>query len=63
MVYEVATFQTLCEQLKCKEVWVVGAGRWRNPEEDLSKDFGARRAEHNAELRTPLDPAGFIATL
>ncbi|MFZ0158952.1 MAG: Tn3 family transposase [Kineosporiaceae bacterium] len=63
MVYEVATFQALCEQLKCKEVWVSGAGRWRNPDEDLPMDFEARRAEHYAELRTPLDPAEFIATL
>jgi len=24
MVYEVVTFQALCEQLRCKEIWVVG---------------------------------------
>lgn len=63
MVYEVATFQALCEQLKCKEVWVVGAGRWRNPDEDLPADFEARRLEHYAELRAPLDPGEFIAAL
>lgn len=34
MVYEVATFQTLREQPRCKEIWVVGADRWRNPDED-----------------------------
>ncbi|MGW4471845.1 hypothetical protein ACWENQ_19430 [Nonomuraea sp. NPDC004354] len=39
MVYEVATFQTLREQLRCKEIWVVGADRWRNPDEDLPADF------------------------
>jgi hypothetical protein len=27
MVYEVATFQALREQLRCKEIWVTGAGR------------------------------------
>jgi hypothetical protein len=27
MVYEVATFQTRREQLRCKEIWVVGADR------------------------------------
>jgi TnpA family transposase len=60
MTYEVATFQALREQLRCKEIWVVGAGRWRDPDEDLPKDFEARRPEHYASLRKPLDPAEFI---
>lgn len=63
MVYEVATFQALREQLRCKEVWVVGAGRWRNPDEDLPKDFEARRVEHYGELRKPLDAAVFTTSL
>ncbi|MGH3182775.1 MAG: Tn3 family transposase, partial [Streptosporangiaceae bacterium] len=63
MIYEVATFQALREQLRRKEVWVVGAGRWRDPDEDLPKDFEARRAEHYASLRKPLDPAEFSAAL
>ena len=49
-MYEVATFQTLREQLRCKEIWVVGADRWRNPDEDLPTDFESRRAEHYREL-------------
>ncbi|MFB9682048.1 Tn3 family transposase [Streptosporangium vulgare] len=63
MVYEVATFQTLREQLRCKEVWVVGADRWRNPDEDLPTDFESRRAEHYGELRKPLDPTEFCDSL
>jgi len=63
MAYEVATFQALREQLRCKEVSVVGAGRWRDPDEDLPKAFEARRGEHYASLRKPLDPAEFIEGL
>ncbi|MGH3149278.1 MAG: Tn3 family transposase, partial [Streptosporangiaceae bacterium] len=63
MVYEVATFQALRDQLRCKEIWVVGAGRWRDPDEDLPKDFEARRNEHYASLRKPLDPAEFSGAL
>jgi TnpA family transposase len=63
MVYEVATFQALREQLRCKEVWVVGAGRWRNPDEDLPRDFEARRGEHYGELRKPMNPADFVGQL
>ena len=29
-------------QLRCKEIWVMGAGRFRNPDADLPADF--RRA-------------------
>ncbi len=46
MVYEVATFQTLREQLRRKEIWVVGADRWRDPDEDPPADYESRRAEH-----------------
>lgn len=63
MVYEVATFQALRDQLRCKEIWVADAGRWRDPDEDLPKDFEARRPEHYASLRKPLDPAEFCGAL
>ena len=63
MVYEVVTFQALREHLRCKEIWIAGADRWRNPDEDLPADFEARRAEHYASLRKPLDPAAFITGL
>ena len=63
MVYEVCTFQALREQLRCKEIWVVGADRWRNPAEDLPTDFEERRVEHYAALRKPLDPTEFIDEL
>jgi hypothetical protein len=63
MVYEVATFQALREQLRCKEIWVVGADCWRNPDEDLPQDFEDRRTENYRELRKPLDPTVFIDDL
>jgi hypothetical protein len=44
MIYEVCTFQALREQLRCKEIWVAGADRWRNPAQDLPTDFEDRRA-------------------
>ena len=63
MAYEVATFRELRERLRCKEIWVVGADRWRNPDEDLPADFEARRAEHYAGLRKPLDAEAFTGPL
>ncbi|NUP23698.1 MAG: hypothetical protein HOZ81_48110 [Streptomyces sp.] len=42
---------------------MVGAHSFRDPEEDLPKDFASRRVESYAELRKPLDPKDFIAEL
>ncbi|MCA1701478.1 MAG: Tn3 family transposase, partial [Actinobacteria bacterium] len=63
MAYEIATFQALRDLLRCKEIWVIGAHRWRNPDEDLPADFEQRRHEHYAALRKPLDPTVFIDEL
>ena len=63
MVYEVATFQALRDQLRCKEIWVVGADKWRNPDQDLPADFAEHRVDHYATLRKPLDPAVFVEEL
>ncbi|WP_165966861.1 hypothetical protein [Actinomadura sp. 7K507] len=56
MVYEVCTFQALREQLRCKEIWVVGADKWRNPAEDLPTDFEDRRGEHCRRSANPWTP-------
>ena len=63
MVYEVATFQALRDALRCKEVWVLGADRWRDPDQDLPADYEQRRGEHYRTLRKPLDPAEFVDEL
>ncbi|KUP97167.1 Tn3 family transposase [Thermobifida cellulosilytica] len=62
-VYECGVFQTLREQLRCKEIWVVGADRWRNPDEDLPADFADKRVENYRKLNQPLDPEEFITRL
>ncbi|WP_433258535.1 hypothetical protein ACQPYK_23825 [Streptosporangium sp. CA-135522] len=62
-VYECGVWKTLREKLRCKEIWVVGADRWRNPDDELPKDFEADRAENCATLRKPLDPQVFVDQL
>ncbi|WP_433685150.1 hypothetical protein [Nocardia sp. CA-119907] len=46
MVYEICTFQALRDQLRCKQIWVVGADKWRKPAQDLPADVEERRIEH-----------------
>jgi TnpA family transposase len=62
-VYECGVFQTLRDKLRCKEIWVHGAYKWRNPDLDLPADFEEQRAENYATLRKPLDARRFTAEL
>jgi len=62
-VYEVCLFRALRERLRCKEIWVEGGDRWRNPDQDLPADFDTRRVAYYSELAAPLDPTEFIEPL
>lgn len=61
--YEIAVLYALRDRLRCKEIWVAGANRYRNPEEDLPSDFEQRRSEHYEALKQPLDAELFISEL
>ena len=61
VTYEAAVLEALREQLRCKEIWVVGANRYRNPSEDLPADFEANRDEYYKALDLPLDADRFIS--
>ncbi|ABI60737.1 Tn3 family transposase [Nitrosomonas eutropha] len=63
VTYEIAVLEALRERLRCKEIWVVGANRYRNPDEDLPQDFEQNREEHYAALDLPQDVDQFIADL
>ena len=61
--YEICVLMALRERLRCKEIWVEGANRYRNPDEDLPQDFEARRAEYYRELGRDQDAQAFVADL
>ena len=46
ITYEICVLEALRDKLRCKEVWVVGANRYRNPDEDLPADFEAQRTPY-----------------
>jgi len=63
ITYEICVLEALREQLRCKEVWVAGANRYRNPDEDLPADFDAQRIAHYQALGLQLDAGTFIEGL
>lgn len=62
-VYELGVLRTVREKLRCKELWVEGAKRYRNPNDDLPKDFESKREHYYQDLQQPLDAVPFITQL
>lgn len=61
--YEICVLTALRERLRCKEIWVVGADRYRNPDDDLPQDFETRRADYYRELGRSEDAGAFVTGL
>jgi hypothetical protein len=58
--YEICVLQTLRERLRCEEIWVAGADRFRNSDEDLPADFAERRAACYERLSLPTQARDFV---
>jgi TnpA family transposase len=61
--YELCVLHALREKVRCKEIWVEGAFRFRNPDLDLPQDFDLQRTTYYAALNQPADAQTFIARL
>ena len=61
--YEMCVLQALRDQLRCKELWVVGADRYRNPDDDVPSDFAIQRPAYYAALKLPSQAEDFMRQL
>jgi TnpA family transposase len=61
--YELAVLQELNKRINCKMVWIMGAYRYRDPDEDLPKDFEENRKHYYSLLELPLNSFEFINPL
>ena len=62
-VYEIGVLRAVREKVRCKEMWVAGAKRYCNPDEDLPQDFESKREEYYQDLQQPLDVESFMSTI
>jgi TnpA family transposase len=58
--YEICVLQALRERLRCKEIWVPGAARYRNPDDDVPADFSQQRVAYYQALHLPENADTFI---
>jgi hypothetical protein len=61
--YELAILELLTEKLKYKLIWIEGTYRYRNPDEDLPKDWDTNREQYYQKLNLPLEADEFIKQL
>src|SRR5258708_4367408 len=61
--YEVCTLQALREKVRVREIWIEGANRYRDPDDDLPTDFNQKRATYYEALRQPTEADVFIEKL
>jgi hypothetical protein len=59
--YELCVLKVAREKIRCKEIYSIGANRYRNPDEDLPQDFSEKRTDYYKELSLPLNADVFIA--
>jgi TnpA family transposase len=61
--YEVCVLQALSEKLRCKEIWIESANRYRNPAEDVPPDFNEKRKMYYDALSLPISGKKFVKRL
>jgi TnpA family transposase len=61
--YELCVLVALRDAIRRREVFVDGARRWRDPDDDLPADFDTLKQGHYQALRQPTDPQAFISDL
>ena len=59
--FELCVLTQLRDRVRAKEIWIEGADRYRNPDDDLPGDFVERRDAYYADLGLSRDARSFVA--
>lgn len=59
--FELCVLTQLRDRVRAKEIWIEGADRYRNPDDDLPGDFAERRDAYYADLGLSRDARSFVA--
>ncbi len=61
--YEISLLEVLRDKLRCKEIWVEGADKYRNPDEDVPMDFYQNKSFYFNRLGVTEDSKSFTTDL
>src|SRR5260370_29995640 len=58
--YEVCLLQALRDNVRSKEIWLVGSNRYQNPGLYLPTDFEQQRSDYYEALKQPTEANAFV---
>ncbi len=61
--FELGILEKVDKMVRCKELWVKNAGKFRNPNADLPINWSENRHEYYKRIETPFDGNIFIETM
>ena len=61
--YELCVLSALRDAVRSREIWVVGADKYRDPEKDLPQDFETQKTQYFEALSQPQDVDTFVQGL
>ena len=61
--YELCILTQLRDRIRAKEIWIEGADRYRNPDDDLPKDFSEKRDAYYSGLKLTQDAQEFTRSV
>ena len=61
--YELCVLTQLRDRVRSKEIWIIGADRYRSPDDDVPADFAANRDSYYAALGLTQDAQSFVADI
>lgn len=61
--YEVYILKKLADKIRCREIWIEGSFKHRNPDEDLPNNFEENKEAYFDDLSLPIDGDIFIEQL
>ncbi|WP_342074942.1 DUF4158 domain-containing protein [Yoonia sp. SS1-5] len=61
--FELCVLTQLRERIRAKEIWIAGADRYRNPDDDLPKDFPQKREVYYTRLNLTRDAKAFSGSV
>ncbi len=50
----------MVKYIGCREIWVPGSSKHKNPDKDLPQDFEEKEEEYFASLNLPIDSGKFV---
>ena len=61
--FELCVLLVLREKIRCREIWITGSEKFRNPDDDIPADFDENRSIYMEKMKLPTDSDVLISKI